>query len=241
MGVDAAAPRWRRGRRPHANTKWRPLAIPRSILPRAEVVGESAAGARWRRPRRSGSRGCGRPRSSSRPGGTVTGTSVPARPFATSFSVPSPPKATTTSYPPSRASRPISVAWLLRLGDDRLHVVAALQRVDDEVLEPIRDRRRVRVDDDQHPLLRAAARRRALREPPRRAGGASVAVGPAVTSPPHRLVTLPDRLEANDLVRPRPRGRARPRRGGRRAREPRDSVRKACVTATFPHSSCAIS
>ena len=46
----------------------------------------------------------------------------------------------------------------LRLGVDRLDLVAALERVDDEVLEPVRDRRRVGVDDDQHPLLRRAAR-----------------------------------------------------------------------------------
>src|SRR5581483_10323124 len=37
---------------------------------------------------------------------------------------------------------------LRRLGVDRLDVVASLERVDDQVLEPIRDRRRVRVDDD---------------------------------------------------------------------------------------------
>ena len=36
---------------------------------------------------------------------------------------------------------------------DGLDVVAGLERVDDQVLEPIRDRGRVRVDDDQHPLL----------------------------------------------------------------------------------------
>ena len=46
---------------------------------------------------------------------------------------------------------------VLRLGGDRLDLVAALQRVDDEVLEPVGDRRRVRVDDDQHPLLRGRA------------------------------------------------------------------------------------
>ncbi len=45
------------------------------------------------------------------PGRTDTGTSVPARPFATSFRVPSPPNATTMSYPSSRASRQIWVAW----------------------------------------------------------------------------------------------------------------------------------
>ena len=43
---------------------------------------------------------------------------------------------------------------VLGLRGHRLDVVAALQRVDDEVLEPIGDRRRVRVDDDQHALLR---------------------------------------------------------------------------------------
>ena len=47
---------------------------------------------------------------------------------------------------------------VLRLGRDRLDLVAALERVDDEVLEPVRDRGRVRVDDDQHPLLARARR-----------------------------------------------------------------------------------
>ena len=42
---------------------------------------------------------------------------------------------------------------VLCLGLDRFHLVAPLQRVDHEVLEPIGDRRRVWVDDDQHPLL----------------------------------------------------------------------------------------
>ena len=50
---------------------------------------------------------------------------------------------------------------VLRLGRDRLDLVAALERVDDQVLEPVRDRRRVRVDDDQHPLLARGARARA--------------------------------------------------------------------------------
>ena len=45
---------------------------------------------------------------------------------------------------------------VLRLGVDRLDGVAALERVHDEVLEPVGDRRRVRVDDHEHPLLRAA-------------------------------------------------------------------------------------
>ena len=52
------------------------------------------------------------------------------------------------------------------LGLDRLHVVAALERVDHEVLEPHRHRRRVRVDDDQHPLgLRRLLERGDLHEP----------------------------------------------------------------------------
>ena len=42
------------------------------------------------------------------------------------------------------------------LGVDRGHVVAALQRVDDEVLEPVGDGGRVWVDDHQHPRLRRA-------------------------------------------------------------------------------------
>ena len=43
-----------------------------------------------------------------------------------------------------------------RLGVDRLDGVAALERVHDEVLQPVGDRRRVRVHDHEHPLLRAA-------------------------------------------------------------------------------------
>jgi hypothetical protein len=40
----------------------------------------------------------------------------------------------------------------LALGVDRLDLVAALERVDHEALQAVRHRRRVRVDDDQHPL-----------------------------------------------------------------------------------------
>ena len=43
---------------------------------------------------------------------------------------------------------------ILRLRRHGLDLVAALERVDDEVLEPIRHGRRVRVDDDQHPAFR---------------------------------------------------------------------------------------
>ena len=42
---------------------------------------------------------------------------------------------------------------VLRLGRHRLDLVTALQGVDDEVAQPVGDRRRVGVDDDQHPLL----------------------------------------------------------------------------------------
>ena len=42
---------------------------------------------------------------------------------------------------------------VLRLGRDRLDVEPPLQRVDHQVAQPVGDRRRVRVDDDQHPLL----------------------------------------------------------------------------------------
>jgi hypothetical protein len=42
---------------------------------------------------------------------------------------------------------------VLGLGRDRFDLEAPLEGVDHEVLESIRDRRRVRVDDDQHPLL----------------------------------------------------------------------------------------
>ena len=41
----------------------------------------------------------------------------------------------------------------LALGVERGDLVAALERVDDEVAQPVRDRRRVRVDDDEHPPL----------------------------------------------------------------------------------------
>ncbi len=47
---------------------------------------------------------------------------------------------------------------VLRLGHDRLDLVAALEGVDDEVLQSVRDGRRVRVDDDQHALLLRAPR-----------------------------------------------------------------------------------
>ena len=43
------------------------------------------------------------------------------------------------------------------VGVDRVDLVAAPQRVDDEVLEPVRDGRRVRVDHDQHAPIRRAA------------------------------------------------------------------------------------
>ena len=46
-----------------------------------------------------------------------------------------------------------------RLRLHRLHLVAPAQRVHDEVLEPIRDRRRVRIDDNQHPLARSIGAR----------------------------------------------------------------------------------
>ena len=45
---------------------------------------------------------------------------------------------------------------VLRLGRHRLDLVAPLQRVDDEVAQPVGDRRRVGVDDDQHPPLGGA-------------------------------------------------------------------------------------
>src|SRR4051794_6594998 len=45
----------------------------------------------------------------------------------------------------------------LGLGVDGLHVVAALQRIDHEVLHAVRHRRRVRVDDDQHAALAGLA------------------------------------------------------------------------------------
>ena len=46
---------------------------------------------------------------------------------------------------------------VLRLGGDRLDLVTPLQRVDDEVAQPVGNRGRVGVDDDQHsPLFRSA-------------------------------------------------------------------------------------
>ena len=63
---------------------------------------------------------------------------------------------------------------VLRLGVDRLDVVAALKRVDDQVLEPVGDRRRVGVDDDQHPLLRGARGRLGAVGASRRAAGGRI-------------------------------------------------------------------
>ena len=99
------------------------------------------------------------------PGSIDSGTSEPARPFAASFRVPSPPNATTRSNSSPTASRVSSVAWFGPLRLDRLDVVAASQRVHDEVLEPRRDGRRHRVDDQQHA---AASRRPAARGSRRR-------------------------------------------------------------------------
>ena len=89
---------------------------------------------------------------------------------------------------------------------DGLDVVAALERVDDEVLEPVGDRRRVRVDDDQHPLLRRGSRARSRaragarsrRWTPSLAGGGG---SPAIL-PRRRVRTLPrlGGLEAHDLA-----------------------------------------
>ncbi len=58
------------------------------------------------------------------------------------------------------------------LGLDRLDVVAAAQRVDDQVLQPARDRRRERVDDQQHPRLGPGERLARLVDSRRRTGGA---------------------------------------------------------------------
>ena len=49
------------------------------------------------------------------------------------------------------------------LGVDRVDVITAPQRVDDQILEPIRDRRGVRVYDDQHPFARSAVGQRESR------------------------------------------------------------------------------
>jgi len=50
------------------------------------------------------------------------------------------------------------------LGVDGLDCVARLQRVDDEVAQPVRHRGRVRVDDHQHALLGCALGQQALGE-----------------------------------------------------------------------------
>ena len=72
---------------------------------------------------------------------------------------------------------------VLRLGRDRLDLIAPLQRVDDQVLEPVGDRRRVRVDDDQHPLLGAGLPR--LSGPDLdHSGAARAPVSAPVSSPP---------------------------------------------------------
>ena len=94
---------------PQAKTKWRPLMRPRSMrrgrkssaIPiRCSVASTTSLGIPSVR----------QTTLVDPPGSTEPGTSVPARPLATSFSVPSPPKATTMSYSPLRASRPISIA-----------------------------------------------------------------------------------------------------------------------------------
>jgi hypothetical protein len=48
------------------------------------------------------------------------------------------------------------------LGVDRLDRVARLERVDDQVAQPVRDRGRVRIDDHQHAPLGRAVRQEAL-------------------------------------------------------------------------------
>ena len=76
-------------------------------------------------------------------------------PFTTSFSVPSPPNATTRSKPSPTASRVERRRMVAGLGLDRLDVVAAAQRVHDQVLEARRHGRRPGIDDQQHARLRA--------------------------------------------------------------------------------------
>ena len=103
---------------------------------------------------------------------------------------------------------------VLRLGVDRLDVVAALERVDDEVLEPVGDRRRVRVDDDQHPLLGRARRCRSARRRRLGAGRRWRLVG--------SLTGAANPRRAAGYSRPRRSPRSAPRRRRRpRARGPR--------------------
>ena len=64
------------------------------------------------------------------------------------------------------------------LGVDRVDVVAAAQRVDDEVLQPVGHRRRVRVDDDQHPLAGSVLRDSASVASRRASGSVDVAAMP---------------------------------------------------------------
>ena len=120
------------------------------------------------------------------------------------------------------------------LGVDGLDLVAGLERVDDEVLEPVRDGRRVGVDDDQHPLLLARRGRAAGRCAERGSAGRGDRRRHDRSNPSSQRVTaghqVPERsrpapvrgrLVADAPRRPRPRGRARRRPAGRRGRSPR--------------------
>ena len=92
------------------------------------------------------------------PGRQVSAVRVPASPLAASLTVPSPPNAThdVVALGGGLAAELDRVA--LGLGLARRHVVAALERVDDEALDPVGHLRRDRVDDHEHALRRSAPR-----------------------------------------------------------------------------------
>ena len=128
----------------------------------------------------------------------------------------------------------------LALGVDRGDVVAALQRVDDEVLEPVRHRRRVRVDDDQHALgLGRALERGDVCEPleGRRSGDGhrvlNTRAAAAVTLGPCRS----GRCERGRADAPRAAAAGAARRPGRVQLAPRarGGVRARDVGAARPH------
>ena len=82
-----------------------------------------------------------------------------------------------------------------RLGLDRLDLIAPAQRVYDEVLEAVGDGRRVRVDDDQHPLARGVR--------PRRGALSRAARGDRSSRPACSLLNTGGERSLRDARRPR--------------------------------------
>ena len=140
---------------PDANTKWRPLTMPVSIR-----RGSKSSAIRSRCSVAS-TTSFGMPSIRQKtfvapPGRQVSGVSDPIRPLAASFigAVAAERDDHVVALGGRLAAEVGGVA--LRLGVDRLDGVAALERVHDEVLQPVGDRRRIRVHDHEHPLLGAA-------------------------------------------------------------------------------------